>query len=122
MDTPRLALSQELMIPASTLDGLLRDRLLLMRQLSGLRHSDFERWERENNQTSLADHERQRVVFALKSMKDGLEVESYLERLGVVPDYKNNRKLLVIDLAQLVGVLSRVQRGQLGQRISPARE
>jgi hypothetical protein len=106
LDAPRMKLARELKIPPSTLDGLLRDRLLLTSSLTSMTDEGFIDWAKANNQTTELDSQHKRVVFSVKSVAIAMSVEAYLDELGLVPDYKNNRRLLVIDLSQLAYVMT----------------
>ena len=106
LDAPRARLVQQLMIPPATLDALLRDRLLLTRQASIFNHEEFSAWARGNHQTSSDDNEKGQLVFSVGGAAESMQVEGYLDSLGIVADYKNNRRLLVLDLGRLVSALS----------------
>ena len=106
LDAPRMKLARSLKIPPSTLDGLLRDRLLLTSSMMSMTDGDFIEWAKTNNQTTELDSQHKRVVFSVKSVATAMSVEAYLDELGLVPNYKNNRRLLVIDLSQLAYVIT----------------
>jgi hypothetical protein len=52
------------------------------------------------------DAEKGLMVFSVASIEEAMRVEGYLDAIGVVPDYRNNRKLLVLDLVRLVTSLA----------------
>ena len=47
-----------------------------------------------------------------------MAVQGYLEAIGLVPDHKNNRRLLVIDLSQSVHLISHSASGDPVQLLS----
>jgi hypothetical protein len=106
VNAPRLRLAQRLMIAPTTLDSLLRDRLFLTQQAHEFSQDEFNRWAKNNSQTTVDDNKKAQVTFAVKNLADAIRVEAYLESLGLVADYKNNRRLLVLDLSNLVNRLS----------------
>lgn len=52
------------------------------------------------------DAQKGQLVFSVESLAQGMQVEGYLDKLGVIPDYRNNRCLIVIDLVRLVSSLA----------------
>jgi len=103
----RFALSMDLKVPPSTLDGLLRDRVLYFAQPGGYGLEDFLSWIRRCNHTTLEDAKSHRLVVALPSASERLSVERFLDELGYTPDLKNNHRLMVIDLDRLLLALAR---------------
>lgn len=105
---PRFSLASRLMISTATLDGLLRDRALLHKEVAQYDDQQFADWLRGNNQTGDQDSKSGYLVIGVNSISERMSVEGYLEMLGVVPDYKNNRQLMVFDLTRLVSSLARI--------------
>ncbi|POQ98368.1 hypothetical protein AU468_13515 [Alkalispirochaeta sphaeroplastigenens] len=107
---PLVKLARQLMIPPGTLDRLLRDRLLFTRKASAFDDQEFSQWARSNSQTTVDDNKKSQVTFAVASLAEAMQVEAYFDELGLVPDYKNNRRLLVLDLSRLVRALAQISR------------
>lgn len=103
-------LANRLRVTPVVLDGLLRDRTLLITGMSLMRDEDFAAWIKQSDQTSAADLRAAQLVFQVRGPEERYRVEAYLDGFGIVPDYKNNRRLLVIDIARLITALSRQSR------------
>lgn len=95
-------LAKQLRVTPAVLHGLLRDRSLLITGITLMGNEDFEAWIRKSDQTSAADLRAAQLVFQVRGPEERYKVEAYLDEFGVVPEYKNNRRLLVIDIARLV--------------------
>lgn len=115
---PRMELARNLKVPPTTLDGLLRDMLLLTISMMVMTEDTFVEWAKANNQTTELDNQRKQVAFSVRSVSTAMAVEGYLEAIGLVPDYKNNRRLLVIDLSQSVHLMSHSASGDPVQLLS----
>jgi hypothetical protein len=100
------ALAMELKVPPRTLEGLLRDRLLYFAQPEPYGLDQFLSWIGHHNHTSLEDAKNHRLVVAVPSAAERLTIERFMDELGYVPDFKNNHRLVVIDLDRLLSTLS----------------
>lgn len=104
---PRMQLAARLKVSPVTLDGLIRDQALVCGGVSPMDFQEFADWAKRNNQTGYDDAQKGILTFSVQSLEQGMRVEGFLESIGVVPDYRNNRRLLVIDLSRLVAALAR---------------
>jgi len=104
---PRMQLAARLKVSPATLDGLIRDRALVCGGVSQMDFQEFADWAKNNNQTGHDDAQRGILTFSVQSLEQGMRAEGFLESIGVVPDYRNNRRLLVMDLSRLVAALAR---------------
>ena len=67
---------------------------------------DFIESAKGNNQATEPDSQHEHIVFSVQLVATAMSVDAYLDELGVVPDYKNNHRLLVIDPSQLAYVMT----------------
>ncbi|MFO8084292.1 MAG: hypothetical protein R6U27_08245 [Desulfobacterales bacterium] len=108
LDDSRMRLAARLKVSPATLDGLLRDRALVCGNISQMEFQEFAGWAKRNNQTGHDDAQKGVLTFSVKSLEEAMRVEGFLDSIGVVPDYRNNRRLLVIDLSRLVAAISQL--------------
>ncbi len=101
------SLSSKSKISVNTLEGLLRDRDLFFNDLKDWSDHEFFSWLKSNNYTGDEDLKRGLGVFIVENYSQKFHVESYLESFKIVPDYKNNKKIIVFDLVRLVEALSK---------------
>ena len=106
LTAPRMQLAARLKVSPATLDGLIRDKALVCGNVSNMDFEKFADWAKNNNQTGHDDAQRGILIFSVQSLDQGMRVEGFLESIGLVPDYRNNRRLLVIDLSRLVAALA----------------
>jgi hypothetical protein len=106
LDSSRFALSMELKVPPSTLETLLRDRMLYFSKPKPYGLDEFLAWIEENNHTALEDAKLHKLVVALRSPAERLSAERFLDEIGYTPDFKNNHRLIVIDLDRLLSALA----------------
>ena len=118
LDTNRsvYALAMELKVPPRTLETLLRDRMLCFAQPEPYDLEKFLGWIDDNNHTSLEDAKAHRLVVAVPSAAARVSIERFLDELGYVPDFKNNHRLVVIDLDRLLSALV-MQTGASDERL-----
>jgi hypothetical protein len=106
LTAPRMRLAAMLKVSPATLDGLIRDKALVCGNVSSMGFEEFVDWAKNNNQTGYDDAQKGILTFSLQSLEQGMQVEGFLDFIGLVPDYRNNRRLLVIDLSRLVAALA----------------
>jgi len=92
-------------VPPGTLETLLRDRMLYFSKPRLCSLDEFIAWIHKNNHTALEDAKLHKLVSALRPPLERLSVECFLDELGYTPDFKNNHRLLVIDLDRLLAAL-----------------
>lgn len=103
LSTASLGLARQLKVSPGVLQGLLRDRALMLSP----KDTEYESEEitnslRENNQTGYDDAQKGQVVFAVPDPVKRIQIESFFEDIGLIPDYKANSRLLVVDLGLLI--------------------
>lgn len=99
----RYMLARKLRVSPQTVDNLLRDRFLLCDDQKGVwDENGFFEWLRKNNQTNSQDADAGVAVFAATRPEDRFQVEAILAKLGITPDYKNNRNLLIINIGMMI--------------------
>lgn len=107
LDSGIHSLSAEIKIPVTTLKGLLRDKNLFYGQFTEWTDDDFLEWLKNNECTSVEDAKKGLLVYKLLNIDEYFSVQTYLEKLSIVPDYKNNRDLIVFDIESLVKTIAR---------------
>lgn len=107
LDSGIHSLSAEIKIPVSTLKNLLRDKSLFYGELVEWSDDKFIEWLKKNDCTSVEDAKKGVLVYKLTNMNEYFSVQAYLEKLSIVPDYKNNKDLIVFDLEVLAKNISR---------------
>jgi hypothetical protein len=106
-DMHRIELACQLRTTPTVLDGWMRD-LALRKPMHPMPLERLLEWMALNNQTTEEDTERGLAVFAALDAGERLAVELSFSRLGVVPDYRLNRSLLVINLSALLMAAARL--------------
>jgi hypothetical protein len=109
IETPfsRYEMAIQLSISPVAIDGLLRDRALICKKISAMQIGDLENWAARSNQTTSEDIQRGFIVFEVRNEAEQIQVEAALEKIGIVADYKNNKRLLIIDIKILINKLSK---------------
>lgn len=55
-----------------------------------------------NDQTTQEDNEKGLGVYFVNDWSQQISAETALEKIGVIPDYKNNKQMLVFDLSKVI--------------------
>ena len=63
-------------------------------------------WMQNSNQTTKLDDNKGCTVFAISDPSEKFNIENLLSKIGQVPDYKNNRNLLVFDIQKIIVQIS----------------
>jgi len=103
LSTASIGLARQLKVSPGVLQGLLRDRALIISP--GETNYDREKiivWLKEHNQTGYDDAQKGRIAFAVPDPVKRMQIESFFEDIGLIPDYKANSRLLVVDLGLLI--------------------
>ena len=111
------ALSVKLKTTPSSLRRILEERALLMGRVKDWDINDLVSWLQKNDQTTQNDNQKGLGVYFLKDWAERLSAETYLEKLNIIPDYKNNKQLLVIDLNKIIYQLSQKKEIKIEQLI-----
>ena len=98
----RYDLAMKLRVSPTIVDGMLRDKALFCEDLTPMQMNELEDWATYSNQTTSQDIERGQFVFAAQNALEQMQVEALLEKLGIAADYKNNKRLLAIEVKTLV--------------------
>ena len=101
------SLSSKTKIPVTALKGLLRDRDLFYGKYGEWTDSEFLEWLKNNDCTSVEDARKGIVVYKILSHNIDFRLKSYLEKMAIVPDSKNNKELIVFDLEVLANDIAR---------------
>ncbi len=104
-----MQLAGRLRVSPSTLQNLLRDRMLIISP-EEIDYNDEEIFDllEEKNQTGYDEAKKGQLVFAIAEPVKRLQLEAFFEEMGLLPDYKNNCKLLVVDMALLLNSMAKV--------------
>jgi hypothetical protein len=105
LSLPRIVLGARLRISPTTLDSLLRDRVLLCSNLITFDFDQFSQRAYSHWQTGEADETLGLIVYSLSNEDQRMQVEDFLQELSIVPNYKINNSLLVLDLKLIVAKL-----------------
>lgn len=103
----RLRLAATLRVSPAVVDGWLRDLHLLKDGLVEPPVGELVEELRRADRTSADDLAKGQWTFAVPDVRQRMQIEMALARLELVPDYRNNRALLVLDGDQLLLAISR---------------
>jgi len=103
------SLSINLKINPSGVRRLLEERALLMNRVEIWDHEKLITWFKNSDQTSQEDNVKGLGVYFVKDWSERISAETALENIGIIPDYKNNKQMLVIDLSKVIFQLSQLE-------------
>jgi len=102
-------LSVKLKVNPAGVRRILEDRALLMNRVEKWDIDRLITWLKENDQSSQDDINKGLGVYYINDWAERISAETALEKLMIIPDYKNNSQLLVIDVSKVVFQLSRIE-------------
>jgi hypothetical protein len=102
----RYDLAVKLRVSPGVVDGLLRDRSLYCNQFAKMDIKELAKWAEKANQTTQEDIKKGLFVFQIRNSSEQLPLEALLDELGIVADYKNNKRLLCIDILSLINKIT----------------
>lgn len=101
-DTSINKLSVKLKINPSGVRCILEERALLMHMVEVWDMKQLIRWFKTNDQTTQEDNAKGLGVYFVNDWSQQILAETALEKIGVIPDYKNNKQMLVVDLSKVI--------------------
>lgn len=99
-------IAQKTRINPSSVRRILEERKLIMNEIEVWSVAHLIDWMQNSNQTTKLDDDKGCAVFAINDPSEKFNIENLLSKIGLVPDYKNNRNLLVLDIQKIIVQIS----------------
>lgn len=111
-------LSVKLKINPSGVRRILEERALLMNMVENWSIDELISWLKSNEQASQEDNAKGLGVYFVNDWSQQISAETALEKIGIIPDYKNNKQLLVLDFSKVVYQLSKFESINITQLVN----